>query len=169
MPDGPSIEERSLFASASVLARKAVPATAIGERLGLAVPGGPGWVQGSDLLMIGTGPGAWLAAKDSDDPLWARALAARLEGLAAVADQSSAYRIWRISGPGARSLLQKGLPLDLHPDCFTTGSAAQSLIAHIPVLVWQLDEGPTFDVAAPRSFGASLERWLDRGREAPHG
>jgi methylglutamate dehydrogenase subunit D len=35
------------------------------------------------------------------------------------------------------------------------------VIAHIGVILWQLDDAPTFEVATFRSYAFSFRRWLD--------
>ena len=85
----------------------------------------------------------------------------RLPGLAPVSDQSSSYVVTRLSGPDARRLLRRGLSIDLHPDAFVPGSAATSVIAHIGVIVWQVDDAPTYDLAVFRSLHASLRHWIE--------
>jgi sarcosine oxidase subunit gamma len=65
-----------------------------------------------------------------------------------------------VSGPHAREVLAKGLPIDLHPSVFGSGSAATSTISLMGVQLWQVDDAPTFDMAIFRSVSASFWRWL---------
>ena len=51
----------------------------------------------------------------------ARDLAERLKGLASISDQSGGRTVIRISGPRARDVLAKGLPIDLDPRGFPLG------------------------------------------------
>ena len=85
----------------------------------------------------------------------------RLSGLASLSDQSSAYAVFRLSGLGARTLLQRGVSIDLDPAAFSPGSAATSVISHIGVIFWQLDNAPTYEVAVFRSLARSFRHWLD--------
>ncbi len=91
---------------------------------------------------------------------WA-ALPNKLAGIAAISDQSGGYVIYRIAGRDTRALIQRGVSIDLHPDVFQTGSAASTLIAHIGVILWQIDDAPTFEIAVFRSYAASFRHWLD--------
>ena len=65
-----------------------------------------------------------------------------------------------MSGPHARAVLAKGLPIDLHPLAFGSGSAATSTISLMGVQLWQIDDAPTYELAIFRSVSASFWRWL---------
>lgn len=157
------IERRGGYALAAVMARKGVDAAAIGAVLGLAPPVRPAWVRGSDgLILIGTGAGTWLAYAEQGPTALAADLRQRLAGLASVSDQSDGYAITRLSGAAARTVLQRGAPIDLHPDAFRPGSAATTVIAHIGAIVWQLDDAPTYEIATFRSYSDSFGHWLDQ-------
>lgn len=157
---------REGLAIAAVMARKEVGAEAIGAALNLTLADGPVLSRGPDMVLIGTGPGCWLAIADVAAPDFAAALAARLTGLASITDQSSGYTITRIAGEAARHLLQRGVSIDLHPTAFSAGSAATTVIAHIGVILWQVDDAPTYDIATFRSFAGSFNHWLDRATMA---
>lgn len=155
-----TIKEREGFGLATVMARAGVEADAVGVALNLAAPAGPSVVRGETLALIGTGPGTWLALADHPPAGWPDDIGARLRSLASVSDQSGGYRIFRVSGNGARTLLQRGASIDFHPQSFAAGSVAVTVIAHIGVIIWQIDDQPSYDVAIFRSFGTSFRRWL---------
>jgi heterotetrameric sarcosine oxidase gamma subunit len=77
-------------------------------------------------------------------------------------DQSGAYLVFKVAGVDARTLLQRGIPIDLHPDVFGPGVAASSSIAHMTILLWRLEAADAFAVAVSRSYGTSFHRWLDQ-------
>ncbi len=62
----------------------------------------------------------------------------------------------RIAGPKARDTLAKGLPIDLHQQVFQPGDTALTVVAHINVHIWQVDDAPTYDLAVFRSYAASF-------------
>jgi sarcosine oxidase subunit gamma len=66
----------------------------------------------------------------------------------------------RLSGPRARDVLAKGLPVDLDPRAFPLGSAATSTISLMGVQLWQADDMPSYDIAIFRSVSHSFWRWL---------
>ena len=86
----------------------------------------------------------------------ARDLAQRLKGLASISDQSGGRTVLRVKGARAREVLAKGLPIDLHPSVFGSGSAATSTISLMGVQLWQVDDAPTYDLAIFRSVSASF-------------
>ena len=161
MADRLVIEERAGGGLATVMARKGVDPSAIGAALGVAIVDGPSCSHGEGLTLLGTGPGTWLAQVERAPADWAAGLRGRLDALASVSDQSGGYVVFRLSGPGARDVLQRGASLDLHPASFVPGSVATTVIAHIGVIIRQIDEAPTYDVALFRSFAGSFHDWFD--------
>jgi heterotetrameric sarcosine oxidase gamma subunit len=155
------VEERSGFGIATVMGRKAVSAAALGTALGFSPPECPARVKRDGLAWIGTGPVTWLVMTDAPEIGWPAALEQRLKGLASISDQSGSYRIFRIAGDKARPLLQRGAFIDLHADAFGPGSAATTVIAHIGVVFWQVDDDHSFEVATFRSYAPSFLRWLN--------
>jgi sarcosine oxidase subunit gamma len=65
-----------------------------------------------------------------------------------------------VSGPRARDVLSKGLPIDLDPRAFPLGSAATSTISLMGVQLWQADDTRSYDIAFFRSLSESFWRWL---------
>ncbi len=150
---------------ATVIARKG-QATALAERIqtlfGIALPAGPKRVAAGKRAFIGMGPGQWLAVEQSsrDPQAFPAGLAKDLAGLASISDQSDARAVIRVSGPAARRVLAKGLPVDLHPRVFRPGDAALTQIALIGAHIWQIDEAPTYEIAVFRSLAGSFADWL---------
>lgn len=108
-----------------------------------------------------SGPGHWLAmTQGTDGATFMTRLRATLDGVASVSDQSDGRVVIRISGPRAREILARGVPIDLHPRAFVPGDTAVTLAAHIVVHIWQLDAVPTYELAVSRSMVASFLEWL---------
>ena len=124
-------------------------------------PRGPRYVAAGATAFVGTGPGVWMMIAEAASPSWAASVAAALQDLAAISDQSSGYTILRVTGTAARDLLARGAFIDFHPSGFSAGDAAVTSIAHIGVILWQVDEKPTYDIACFRSFAASFWHWLE--------
>jgi heterotetrameric sarcosine oxidase gamma subunit len=157
------IETPAGFGLATIMARRGADPQAIGARLGLTPPLRPSWTQAAHgLRLIGTGAGTWLAYEEHAPPFWAEELREQLRPVASVSDQSDGYAITRLSGERARTTLQRGAAIDFHPDAFAPGSAVTTVIAHIGVIIWQLDDAPTYEVATFRSFSDSFRHWLDQ-------
>ena len=136
---------------------------ALADRLratyGVDLPGGPKRVASDGLALLGTGPRTWLAQR-TGGPALASELARTLGDVAAVSDQSDGYAVLRLTGEKLRATFEKGLAVDLHPRAFRPGDVAVTTCAHLGVIVWQLDEAPTYEVAVFRSLAASFWHWL---------
>jgi sarcosine oxidase subunit gamma len=159
---GVVITERLGLGLATVAARRGAPVrAAVKSSYGVDLPNDSTVGRGPEVSFVGYGPGQWLAVSET---LAGAALASdlkqRLKGLASVSDQSGGRTVLRLSGPRARDVLAKGLPIDLHPRAFGPGSAATSTISLMGVQLWQVDGVPTYDIALFRSLSASFWRWL---------
>lgn len=163
-PAGVAVHERADLALATVLARRdAGPALPrkISELFGLALPDTPTCAVAGGVSFVWAGPGHWLAiAEHEHGHRFEARLRQSLEGLASVTDQSDARAVLRLSGPRARDTLAKGLPVDLDPRVMRPDAAIVSTIAHIGVMLWQVDTAPTYDLAVPRSYALSFWHWL---------
>ncbi len=155
------LTERPGLGMATIMARKGIQPAVIGAVLGFLPPDGPERAADARLALIGTGPGTWLALAETPEADWVTQLANKLNGLASVSDQSGSYVVLRIAGSGARETLQRGVFIDLHPAVFRSGSAATTVIEHIGVVLWQLDDVPTFEIATFRSFASNIRHWFE--------
>ncbi|WP_174284791.1 sarcosine oxidase subunit gamma [Sphingomonas bacterium] len=161
MPDSLTVEPRDRLGIASVMARKGIASAAIGTRLGIEMSDRPRAIVTGGRTVVGTGPGTWLLIEEDAAPDFTETLQQVLAGLAGVSDQSSGYVVQRFSGPGARTLLKRGAAIDFDTEAFATGSAATTVIAHIGVILWQVDDRPSYDVATFRSYAHSFRHWVD--------
>ena len=152
------LTELSGFGLATVLPARASGPQAIGAALGFVLEAGPHLSGGDELALIGIGPRQWLAFAVKADDDWAEALDARLGDAADAVDQSGGYRLFALTGPGARAKLQQGLAVDLDPAVLPENAAIVSQIAHIGVVIWPHKAG--WIVAVPRSFAEDLRGWL---------
>jgi len=166
-PDGEPgvmIGELSGLGLATVASRQGQDAalkSAVLQAYGVQLPESSRVAQGSAVSFIGYGLGQWLAVSESlAHEALAGDLSQRLAGLASISDQSGGRTVLRVSGPRARDVLAKGLPVDLDPRAFPLGSAAASIIGHMGVQLWQVDDTRTYDIAVFRSLSQSFWRWL---------
>lgn len=167
MADLVTVTELNSRSYASIGLRRGASARHLGEILGVALPDAPIAVAGQNgLVVLGTAPGNWLAIDDTGNPSFARDLAARLEGLAAVADQSSTYYAVQLEGKAARQLIQSGCPIDLHPSVFGPGQVAVTQIAHMGIVLRCVSEADIYELACFRSFAGSFRHWLDEAQAA---
>jgi sarcosine oxidase subunit gamma len=159
---GVVISERAGLGLATVAARRGAPLrVAVKASYGVDLPDGSAIAHGPQVSFIGYGPGQWLAVSESlANEALAGDLAQKLKGLGSISDQSGGRTVFRISGPRARDVLAKGLPIDLDPRSFPLGSAATSTISLMGVQLWQTDDTRSYDIAVFRSVSASFWRWL---------
>ena len=134
---------------------------AVTANFAIDLPVGAEWTANNGVALLGTGPGKWLAIKDSRDTDFVSNLEAQLQGLASVVEQSDGFGVLRLSGPALSETLAKGVQIDLAPDAFPTGSVAVTSIAHIGATLWKVDDQPTIDIAVARSLANSFLHWLE--------
>ena len=159
--DGVYISERFDLSLASILARRGASDAAIGQAIAIDMPVGPIWTTTDIAEIVGTGPGTWLALRRAASSGWFSELESRLVGLASMSDQTGAYRLFRLEGPDAQTLLQRGAPVDLSDLAFPAGSAAVTMIGHVDVMIRRLADEQGYEVAVYRSYAESFLRWVD--------
>lgn len=159
--DAVKITEEDGFSLVSILARRGASPASIGDALSIEMPDGPRWSAGPAMVVIGAGPGTWLARRSDSASAWREDLEHRLAGLAGVSDQTGAYRLFRIEGPQARTLLQRGVAIDLDDSAFATGAVAITVIAYIDVILRRLDGDGAYELWVYRSYADSFLAWLD--------
>ena len=76
-----------------------------------------------------------------------------------VTNVSSGRTIFRVSGEGARHMLSKGCPIDLHPEVFLPGLCVHSKINSLNILLNSIDI-ETIEIFVPRSFSIAFWEWL---------
>lgn len=125
-----------------------------------ALPAGFGEVQiAGSRRLLKTGPEQfWIMSRDGDD--LARDLRdAVVPGIGAVTPLSHSRTCIFIEGSAARSLLAKGIALDLHPDAFRRNQFALTALHHTTVLIHR-SGADRYDLYAMRTFALSVWDWL---------
>jgi methylglutamate dehydrogenase subunit D len=160
------IEERTDLGLATLIARRGATQNlrrAITAEFGLALPEGSHVVTKDGVSFAGIGVGKWLAAAEGPAAVdYVSRLREHLMALASIADQSDGRVVLRLSGERVREVLAKGIALDLHPRKFKTGDIASTMISQMGVQIQQLDDRPTFQLMAFRSFAGTLLSWLTK-------
>ena len=116
--------------------------------------------QQKDFAAMPVSPGQWLLVSQRANAGFAKSIARKLKGIGYVSEQSDSRVIFRISGPNARELMQKGCRLDLHPTVAKTGFCGQTQMAQMGVLIHQVDDAPTYDVLVYSGFAQDFAEWL---------
>lgn len=104
-----------------------------GQRgIGFAGDGAVAWMSPDELLLMGPHE----AAGDM-----VAALEKALEGMHFMAvNVSDARAVFEVSGPHARDVLAKLMPVDFSPAAFAEGTIRRSRLAQVPAAVWQAGE-----------------------------
>lgn len=77
-------------------------------------------------------------------------------------DLSDARALFRLEGPGAREVLAKAAPVDLHPDAFGPGDFRRTRLGQVAAAFGQVGEGPeAFELVCFRSLAAHMTAWLE--------
>lgn len=161
---GLAIETRETITMASFAAAKGKVGElcrVIRETYGAELPRRPARVEGAGIAFVWAGPDQWLAlAERTGGRDLERELKPHLAGLASVVDQSDGRVVVRVSGPLAPEVLAKGVPIDLYPRAFGINGAAITHASHIGIIIWMVDDKPTYEMALFRSFADSFTHWL---------
>ena len=147
-----ALPEVARVAVAPFAGKRAAVAEVLAARIGAGLPE-PGRAEGP---VAWAGMGQWLVEGRE-----AGEVADWLGGLAAATDQSDAWAGLRLAGDAAREVLARLVPLDLAPGPFPPGSAARSLLRHVPLLLIARDEG-AFELLVPRSYARTAVADLAR-------
>jgi sarcosine oxidase subunit gamma len=126
-------------------------------------PSAPNSVAGDEFRVAWLGPGQW-ALFGPPGEIADRVEAACRGRLHHLADVSSGYRLWILTGAAAPRLINSGCSLDLHPRVFGEGRCARSVLAQIPILLIRRPDG--LDLLAESSLAHYLRSWLARARVA---
>jgi heterotetrameric sarcosine oxidase gamma subunit len=140
--------------------RRSVLQQRVAGALKIDLPDVPRRAVAGDTAAAGTGPGTWLVTREHAANALSEELRAVVGDSASVTDQSDAYAVIRLSGPGLRDILAKLVPIDLHPRAFAVGDVAATVLAHMGALLWRLEDdangAAVIELAVFRSFAASL-------------
>ena len=117
-------------------------------------------VADDDRDVLWLGPDEWLVVgAPGSAPSLLEELSAALGGLhASIVDVSANRAVIDLGGAARHELLSKGCGLDLHPRSWRPGLCAQTLLARIPVLLYE--RGDVTRVFVRPSFASWLVDWL---------
>lgn len=157
-----SVDHLTMASVCAVKGKRDLLQSQLKQAYDIALPAPGTLVHGKDISLVWSGPDQWLAvAERTRRRDLEREIKATVSGLASVTDQSDARAVIRISGPRAKDVLAKGVPVDLHPRVFRPGMVAITHASHIGVILWQRDDAPTYELGMFRSYAHSFADWLD--------
>jgi sarcosine oxidase, subunit gamma len=120
-------------------------------------------VDGADVTVIWFGPEEWLVTSParSGEELESLLRDAVVDAGGAAVDVSAQRTTIRLRGANARNVLAKGCSLDLHPNVFRPGAAAQTVLGQAAVVLIPLDDtGTDYRIIVRSSFARYLAEWL---------
>lgn len=111
------------------------------------------------------GPGEWLIVLERLDLGLKREITEKAGAMALVTDQSSGRAVLRLSGPKARTILGKIVPLDLHPEAFAIGQSGNTFFAHVSANLGRIG-ADEFEIVLMRSFALfAFQELMEMGLE----
>jgi sarcosine oxidase subunit gamma len=129
---------------------------AVHQRWHLELPRTPRVVEGEGVAFVWSGAHQWLAIANEDAGELAAELQAVAQSAASITAQGNGRVVLRLSGPAVGDVLSSVVPIDLHPRVFRPGDTALTLAGQIGVQIRQIDDTPSFEIIAFRSFAGSL-------------
>lgn len=145
------------------------PTSEAGARIAAATGGLParcgdvGGADGVSVLWLGPSEFLVVAPEHAHDSLGGNLIGSLTEALGQAAGQvvdlSANRTTFDLTGPRARAVLEKGCALDLHPRSFTPGTALNTEVGNIPVVLQKTGE-ESFRLFPRASFADFLGRWL---------
>jgi sarcosine oxidase subunit gamma len=129
--------------------------------LGASLPQQCGDVTGNGAhSVLWLAPDEWLVVSQAAPESLVGSLQSAAEGgRAQIVDVSANRTVVEVTGPGAREVLEKGCPIDLHPRAFAENTAISTSLARVPVLLWKVDAN-TFRVMPRASLASYVGAWL---------
>ena len=76
-------------------------------------------------------------------------------------DVSDRWTTINLSGNKAIDVLSKGTSIDLDNSVFGTGACAQTTLWSVNVIIYKIDEKPTFDLFVDSTKAKFLWQWLE--------
>lgn len=125
--------------------------------------GDVGGADGISVLWLGPSEFLVVAPEEAHDSLGGTLFASLTTALSGapgqVVDLSANRTTFELSGARARAVLEKGCSVDLHPRTFRPGTAVNTEVGNIPVVLEKTGE-ESFRLFPRASFADFLGRWL---------
>ena len=116
----------------------------------------------ADYLALPLAPKQWmLISEGGNDGSFSQSIREYIGEFGYVSEQSHARAVLRVSGTHARKLLSKGCRLDLHPQVMSAGACASTTIAHVGILLHQVNDTPAYDLLVYSGFARYFWEWLE--------
>ena len=95
-----------------------------------------------------------------------RAVKRACEEAGSVVDQTQGRAVLHLAGGAAREVLGRICRIDLHPRAFGAGCVAATALAELHGLLYQRDDGPSFELLVPASYAGWFAAAVRRAAES---
>ena len=136
----------------------------ISNKLNISLPTSPNTTAYNDKITA-----LWLSQKEwlivvnpSTDTEEVTSLQNHISDIHALAlNVSDRWTTINVSGKKAIEVLSKGTAIDLDNSVFSSGACAQTALWTVNVIIYQIDEKPTFDIFVDSTMAKFLWQWLE--------
>ena len=136
---------------------------AIKDVLALALPIPANTTVGNaERQLFWLGPDEWLISLPLEQLADTRdSLSQALSGIHhAVTEVSDYYTVLELRGPQSREVIQSASPLDIRSENFGPGQCAQTRFGHASILLWPIDDTPSFGLQVRWSYAQYVYDYL---------
>ena len=135
----------------------------ISNKLNISLPTSPNTTANNEkITALWLSKKEWLIVNPSIDTEEVRSLQNHISDIHALAlDVSDRWTTINVSGKKAIDVLSKGTTIDLDNSVFGSGACAQTTLWTVNVIIYQIDEKPTFDIFVDSTMAKFLWQWLE--------
>ena len=135
----------------------------ISNKLNISLPTSPNTTANNEkITALWLSKKEWLIVNPSIDTEEVRSLQNHISDIHALAlDVSDRWTAINVSGKKAIDVLSKGTTIDLDNSVFGSGACAQTTLWTVNVIIYQIDEKPTFDIFVDSTMAKFLWQWLE--------
>jgi len=135
----------------------------ISNKLNISLPTTPNTTANNEkITALWLSKKEWLIVNPSIDTEEVRSLQNHISDIHALAlDVSDRWTAINVSGKKAIDVLSKGTTIDLDNSVFGSGACAQTTLWTVNVIIYQIDEKPTFDIFVDSTMAKFLWQWLE--------
>ena len=106
-----------------------------------------------ELTALWMQPATWLLMAPPGEPgALARSVKHACGEASSVVDQTQGRAVLHLAGGATREVLARICRIDLHPRAFRAGYVAATAVAELDCLLYQRDDGPSFELLVPSSY-----------------
>ena len=160
-----SINEKSFLGKIALFGYEDLFFKKISNKLNINLPTSPNTTTKNDkITALWLSQKEWLIVMNSSvDNEEVKSLQNELSDIHALAiDVSDRWATINISGNKAIDVLSKGTCIDLDNSVFGTDACAQTTLWSVNVIIYQINEKPTFDLFVDSTMAKFLWQWLEQ-------